>query len=1182
MRIFRLHGGALLLAVAFVFGFTLQFACCPAYGQASAAAGSVQGTISDPNGANIPNATVTITNTATGSQKVLTTDSAGFYNGGSMTPGKYQIAVTAPGFARTNTTVTVQIGVTTNGDLRLKVGAATEQVEVSTETLQVNTTQSTVSGVLTEQQIDSLPVSGRNFLDLSQLEPGVQLQSGETFDPTKAGYSSISFNGVNGRTARILLDGQDISDETVGTSTLNVSQGSIEEFQMSRSSLDISNELTSSGAVTVSTRSGTNNIHGQGFYLFRDQRAGAANGPGGTAFPFQRSQFGGRLGAPIVKDKLFAFGSIERVKQDSFNSVTEFDPFTSLGGGYGSPFRDTYYVGRVDWNAPHAIHTFFRVLYENNIDDSTFGYGYARYGNKDNTPGFAGGADFLAGRLTNSLRFSYLKFHNLIADQSASGVPNLAPGVFLDIHGYISGPNLLAPQQTYQSDKQFRYDGGLTMRSHVLSFGVSMNRILGGGFASFFGFAPEVRGNFAAGPVDGGSASDPTAYSTSLIVMGNGQGFNTEKSGFGYPAGGQGDWRLGLYAGDTWKVNNQLTVNYGIRYSRDTGRSDSDMAPIPCSDAVAAWGVSISPCASGNLFDALKPGLGARVNQPNSDFGPKAGFAYDLKGDGKTVIRGGAGMYYENIIFNSVLFDRPGRLAKGLFWSDEAAFAGQSSISMPDGTSVSTVDGVSVASLWGMPIKDSAKYFADLQTIYQQITKKVGASSNGSYVPNNLAAGGNATGVGLYAPGFRTPRSIQMNLGIQRQVWKGGIFTADWVRNVTTHFMQSIDENHVGDSRFVDKAAATAAINTTLAEFDASSVDEAIANGATIYDFAGNGLDSSNALYSSLPGTIGGLIGLGPATGAAFPGMNSKFGFMSFLQPIGRSVYNGLQFNLRQQTKIDLPGVVGSNMEVSYALSRFVSSGGGDQNFIPGSPDFRNPTSFMGPAGLDRTHQFSAGGTIGWKHGIETSMIGHYYSALPTTLTLDTTGNSTGEIFLSDLTGDGTTGDILPTLKSGAYMRSVKPNQLGRFINHYNRAFANTITPAGQALVSNGLMTTTQLQSLGAVSRTIAAPPTNPAGNGNLRTFDFSLSRPTHFSKLGESFSIEPKVSIFNLFNFANYGGVGGNLAYFQQAGTANGTDTSYSDTDPFNRNALRDGNGSGVFSQGAARILEYGLTLNF
>ena len=619
MRFRQIHAAVLCVGVVLACPLVIPMLQQVCYAQATNSAGAIQGTISDPKGGILPGAQVTITSLATGAKKILVTDSAGFYSVASLVPGQYFVTVTCVGFAKTTTTLTVQIGITTNGDLRLKIGAATETVEVSTDALQVNTVQSTVEGVLTAQQIDTLPIGGRNFLDLSQLEPGVQLQSGETFDPTKAGYSSISFNGVNGRTARIMLDGQDISDETVGTTTLNVSQGSIEEFNISRSSLDISNDLTSSGAVAVSTRSGTNSFHGQGFGLFRDERSGAAAPPGGINYPFQRNQMGGRVGGPILRDRLFIFGSAERIKQDAFNSVQQVPLFSAYNGGYDAPFRDNYYVSRADYNGPKGIHMFARIAYEDNLDDATFGYGFSRYGNKDNTPAIAGGADFITGRMTHSIRGSYLKFHNGIADESA-GTPLASLGIELFNNSVITGPNLLAPQQTYQSDKQLRYDAGWNVKNHVFNFGMSSNRILGGGFASFFGFAPEVDANFTAGPVDGGSASDPTAYAASDIVMGNGEGYNTEHAAFGAPAGGQSDWRLGIYFGDTWKVRAKLTVNYGIRYSRDTGRSDSDLAPIPCSDAVAAWGAA-SPCTTGNLLDALQPGLGARIRQPNDDWG---------------------------------------------------------------------------------------------------------------------------------------------------------------------------------------------------------------------------------------------------------------------------------------------------------------------------------------------------------------------------------------------------------------------------------------------------------------------------------------------------------------------------------------------------------------------------------
>ena len=193
-------------------------------------------------------------------------------------------------------------------------------IEVQASEVAVNTEQATVQGVLTSQQIENLPINGRNFLDLAQLEPGVQIQDGGTFDPTKNGFSSVSFGGRFGRTARIEVDGIDISDETVGTTTQNLPLGAIQESALQQSSLDLSTELTSSGSVNVTTKSGTNGLHGDAFYYFRDQSLNAAL-PGDSTNPFQRNQFGGSLGGPIIKNKLFFFFDAERNKQDLIDPV---------------------------------------------------------------------------------------------------------------------------------------------------------------------------------------------------------------------------------------------------------------------------------------------------------------------------------------------------------------------------------------------------------------------------------------------------------------------------------------------------------------------------------------------------------------------------------------------------------------------------------------------------------------------------------------------------------------------------------------------------------------------------------------------------------------------------------------------------------------------------------------------
>jgi hypothetical protein len=344
--------------------------------QTTVSQGSIQGTVTDATGAVIAGAKITITNKATGQVINQTTTGSGAYNSGGLLPGDYVIRVEANGFRTAEEPITVQTTVTASGNIKLEVGNVNQVVEVQASSVQVNTEQSSVQGVLTANQIDNLPVDGRNFLDLAQLEPGVQIQDGQTFDPTKAGYSSISINGVYGRTPRIELDGLDISDETVGTTTQNVALGSIEEFNISRSSLDLSTELTSAGAVNVSTRSGTNEFHGQAFYFFRNRDAGTADFAGGQDGYYERNNFGGRFGGAIIKDKVFFFLDFERQKQDAAASVIV-GAIPSLTGSYSSPFRDTETTAKLDWNATKNIHVFYRFTYNWNFSEANFGYDYS-------------------------------------------------------------------------------------------------------------------------------------------------------------------------------------------------------------------------------------------------------------------------------------------------------------------------------------------------------------------------------------------------------------------------------------------------------------------------------------------------------------------------------------------------------------------------------------------------------------------------------------------------------------------------------------------------------------------------------------------------------------------------------------------------------------------------------------
>lgn len=1177
------------------------------WAQSTLSTGSIEGTISDPNGAVVPNAAINITNKANGTVTRIKSSSTGTYASGALQPGTYEVRVEVKGFRTAVLTVSAQVGVITTGNIALVVGQAQEVVEVTGSAVAINTEQATVQGVLTAQQIENLPINGRNFLDLAQLEPGVQIQDGGNFDPTKNGFSSISFGGRFGRTARIEVDGVDISDETVGTTTQNLPASAIQEFQVSQSSLDLSTELTSSGAVNVVTKSGGNKWHGEGFYLFRDH--GAAADIADSNLYFQRNNYGGNLGGPIIKDKLFFFADVERLQQSLIEPVANGSAFSALNGGFNSPFHDTEGIAKLDWHINDNFKMFYRFSYEQNKSIKGFiPNSFQPFANVNNTPVHVVGLDFNTGSFTHQVRFGFTKFRNGITDATQSGVFDPAPNISLTIgadpfcltggaDAFCSGPNLLAPQKTYQENTQFKYDSSKIIGSHIIRFGGGINHIQGGGFAKFFSLAPTVNadvGDFnpANAPFAGG-ASNPLNYPANFVFMGNGQGFSSEKAAFGLPGGGLGpDNRLQLYVGDSWKIKKNLTLTYGLRYVHDTGRTDSDIGSIACSTldpgAAAALAAAGTPCTT-NILDLFGKGLGNPVRDPASNFAPQFGFVWDPMKTGKTVIRGGIGLYYENSIYNNNLFDRPGRLSQGLFLQEALVCAGGNSfgLNLPTGGTIDT------SALCGQPIGTVANQFAALETQYQQSTVTAGPAVNGAFIGNSLAAGGGINGINMFAPNYQTPRSVQMNIGFERQLGKGVVWSGDYVRNVSTHTLLAIDVNHVGDAKFFSKSIAQNAVSTTTASFgcpggfSAAAINCAIAAGASLGDFAGNGLDSGTNLCAGGSQALGAcdqIIGGNPVNvPPAFGGINPQLGVNQMLFPAGRSVFNAFETSLRANVSHPFTGVKALSWQFSYSLSRYVGSAL-DSDFINTAIDNNHPTGFLGPNGLDRTHQFSWGGTFDLPGGIRFSSVGHLYSPLPLSLTLP--GGGVGGIFTNDVTGDGSgdgsgvypVSDLVPGSNIGSFGRSIKTGDLAGFISKYNSTMAGQPTPAGQVLITNGLFTLAQLQAIGAVMPALQMPTSNEVGLGWLKTFDFKLAYPR---KIGETFVIEPSISIFNAFNNANFDLPGNTLSGVLNLQGDTTTTGSVNNTTAATR-TTRVGPGSGVFDLGAPRVFEFGLKFNF
>jgi hypothetical protein len=1172
----------------------MSFIAAPqAHAQATISTGSIQGTVVDPQGGAVAGAKVTITNKGTGQKITPVVTSAGEYNSGPLTPSDYLLRVEVTGFKTVEKTIVVQVSVVSSGNLTLEMGSSSMVITVESTAVQLNTEQATVQGVVTAAQIDTLPVNGRNFLDLAQLEPGVQIQEGSTFDPSKNGFSSISFGGRFGRTARIEVDGVDVSDETVGTTTQNIPASAIQEFQLSQSTLDLSTELTSSGAVNVTTRSGGNDLHGQLFGLFRGNQTAAAL-PGPTPPPFQREQFGGRAGGRIIKDKLFWFADVERSKQDLTAAEPFAAPFDVLNTKLTQPFREVQTDGRLDWNIRGSARAFYRFNFDQNSQIRPLGSASSLQGfkNVNHAPSHTVGLDFNSGSLTHSIRFEYLKFRNAIVDGTSgidAGPDNPIPELGINIgapvvgncvlsvfagssSSYCGGPNFAAPQQTIQSNHQIKYDGSKIIGAHIIRYGATFNHIQGEGFAAA-GTFPQV------GTTVAGASSDPTSYPINFALLGNGVGFSTAEKAFGFPAGGLGpDNRFEWYVGDVWKIRRTFTLTAGLRYVRDTGRVDSNLGPLP---VLNDWG----------------PGLGNRVRTPNDNFAPQVGFAWDPKGDAKTVIRAGGGLFYENSIWNNVIFDSSGRIPQGVFLFTPLVCAGglANAFAWPTtiaaGTSVAGGAGVAGAgntvtpTFCGNTIASNGSAVIALSDAFRSAAASVtGLQPNPNFIETTL----NAANVSLFDvlnPNYRTPRSWQMNIGIQRQIRPGMVVSADYIRNIGEHYLLVLDQNHSGAARSFNLANATAARDKAQTASgcaagpgQAGCLITALGQAGAQAVYSAAGLDSNIA-----------VTGGAPCPTCAFPGTNpvrgnsGTVGVLDMLTPVGRSVYNGLQLKLVQNVTNPFRGLKAANFQVSYSLSKFVSQVQ-DQDFPSLATNNDNPLQFTGPNALDRRHQISLGGTFTLPWYTRMSVIGHFYSPLPQNIQLPEL-TSGGEIFATDWLGSGLGSGAAPEpvagTQIGQFMRDTNVGNVQNVINTYNSKFAGTLTPAGQQLVTNGVMTSADMTAMGWVMPKLPSVAPGALNFPWLKSFDFALAWPITLIK--EHLKITPSASIFNLFNFWN-AFLPGNLPSASLAPGSNGFITpgaiggvTASGLTPFRATFQ-----SGTYALGAPRQIEFGLKIDF
>jgi carboxypeptidase family protein/TonB-dependent receptor-like protein len=305
---------------------------------AQVAGGSLSGTITDPSGAGIPLAQVAIKNVATGVERILATNTDGFYTAPNLLPGEYQITISAKGFnTEIKHGITINVGARQVFDLALQIGTVTHRVEVTAEAPAIQLASSDISATVNATTVRELPLNGRSWTDLAALQPGVDtIQTQPTFavgaDRGNRGFGQqLTISGARPQQNNYRLDGVSLNDYANGSpgSVLggNLGVDAIQEFSVLTSNYSAEYGKTSGGVVNATTRSGTNSFHGSGYEFLRNSSLDAANFfERGKRTPFKRNQFGGAIGGPIVKNRTFFFADYEGIRQSKGIADVSFVP----------------------------------------------------------------------------------------------------------------------------------------------------------------------------------------------------------------------------------------------------------------------------------------------------------------------------------------------------------------------------------------------------------------------------------------------------------------------------------------------------------------------------------------------------------------------------------------------------------------------------------------------------------------------------------------------------------------------------------------------------------------------------------------------------------------------------------------------------------------------------------------
>ena len=627
---------------------------------AAAQQGSVQGTVTDPSGAVVSGATVSAVNVNTGAKFDTASNQDGIYNLPALPVGTYEVSATHSGFGNlVRKGIEVTVGSSRVVDLALQVASQQETVQVNGEVPIVETTRTSVASSVDSRAVSELPTNGRNFMDFVQLTPGVtrDVRTGD-----------ISFAGLRGTLNSLEIDGADNNNTFFGQTTgrtgsgrapYQFSEDAVQEFQVNSNSYSAEYGHAGGAVVNVVTKSGTNRFHGSAFEFYRDRAMNANDFInkifGRSKGAYHYHQFGGTIGGPIKRDKLFFFFDYDGQRNTQQNLVvlnlpTAFtlstnpataalqqkaiDYLTPKAQSWNRTFNQNVYMTKIDWNITQ------RNLLSARWNRQTFlGNGQESGGNVafEHTGASNVHTDTITGSLTSTLSNSMVNVARL--DYMRDDEPGLSNGINPEAVVRETGTTVLTIGRNFFSPRYTNI--------HRVQWGDTISYVRGRHtLKTGADFIVDHTYNFFPGTFSGTytftSLADFGAALEGTYVPVSGESFRQSFAGAGTtgPLTKPNLFDSGMFVEDEWRTSNKLTLNLGVRYDIENKTQPTVFNPT------LAAALASTPNPPPTLAAEASSLRTNHVNNDHSDIAPRVGFAWDPMSNHKMVLRGGYGIFF--------------------------------------------------------------------------------------------------------------------------------------------------------------------------------------------------------------------------------------------------------------------------------------------------------------------------------------------------------------------------------------------------------------------------------------------------------------------------------------------------------------------------------------------------------